>query len=85
MVVESAQKWLKIGLKWCFCRNGEKGRKRQKMVKKGQILAKNGDFWPFLKKFKKKFYFCPNSAPKKGRAQALKRRVDFWHFWIETI
>ena len=38
-----------------FGQNGEKGRKRQKIVKKGQNLAKNGDFWSFLKKFKKKF------------------------------
>ena len=38
-----------------FGQNGEKDRKRQKIVKKGQILAKNGDFWSFLKKFKKKF------------------------------
>ena len=51
-VSKGGQNGLKIGV---FCRKGEKGRKRQKIVKKCQILAKNGDFWPFLKKFKKKF------------------------------
>ena len=48
-------KWLKMAQNGVFGQNGEKGRKRQKIVKKGQILAKNGDFWSFLKKFKKKF------------------------------
>ena len=38
-----------------FGQKAEKGQKRQKMVKKCQNLAKNGDFWRFLKKFKKKF------------------------------
>ena len=38
-----------------FGQMGWKGQKRQKIVKNGQNLAKNGDFWRFLKKFKKKF------------------------------
>ena len=52
-------------------------KKRPKNGQKWSKMVKIGVFGPFWKKFKKKFYFCPNSAPKKGRAQPLKSRVDF--------
>ena len=65
-----------------MAKKAEKGKKSWKKVK----------FWPkmvifvhFWKSSKKNFNFALIRPPKKGRAQALKRRVDFWHFWIETI
>ena len=41
-----------------------------------------GHFW---KSSKKNFNFALIRPLFWGRAQALKRRVVFWHFWIETI
>ena len=55
MVMEKGQNEVKMAQNGVFGEKGWKGRKRQKIVKNGQNLAKNGDFWRFLKKFKKKF------------------------------
>ena len=65
-----------------MAKKAEKGKKWWKKVKFWLKMVIFGHFW---KSSKKNFNFALIRPPKKGRAQALKRRVDFWHFWIETI
>ena len=65
-----------------MAKKAEKGKKSWKKVKFWPKMVIFGHFW---KSSKKNFNFALIRPPKKGRAQALKRRVDFWHFWIETI
>ncbi len=79
---EKRQNGLKMGQNGGFGEKGEKGQKWSKIAKKWPKMVFLGDF---PKSSKKNFIFALIRPPKKGRAQPLKRRVDFWHFWIETI
>ena len=77
-----AKNRLKIGVFGGMAKKAEKGKKSWKNVKFWPKIRFLGHFW---KSSKKNFIFALIRPPKKERAQALKRRVDFWHFWIETI
>ena len=66
-------------------RSVSEAKKGQKVVKIGQKWSKLVFLRPFPKSSKKNFNFALIRPFFGGRAQPLKRRVDFWHFWIETI
>ena len=82
-------KRVKIGSKWpemvFLVKRLKKAKKGKKSWKKAKIWPKMVIFDVFWKSSKKNFNFALIRPFFGGRAQPLKRRVDFWHFWIETI